>query len=84
MTERRAATTAEIVERLVRAFYGKVRKDALIGAMFDERIADWEPHLQCPRLPPRRTCPRVFGVGYGQSTIATIYPRPHDIPLNVV
>lgn len=58
MTEaaRRAAITAEIVartgideamiERLVRAFYDKVRDDALLGPVFEERIADWEPHLQ--------------------------------------
>jgi hemoglobin len=54
--ERRAAITAEIVaktgidhamiERLVRTFYGKVRKDALLGPVFDARITDWEPHLQ--------------------------------------
>ena len=56
MAERRAAATAQIVartgiddamiERLVRAFYGKVRDDALLGPIFDERIADWEPHLR--------------------------------------
>lgn len=54
--ERRAAITAEIVERtgidammierVVRAFYAKVREDVLLGQVFDERIADWEPHLQ--------------------------------------
>ena len=25
---------------------GKVRKDALLGPVFDARIADWEPHLR--------------------------------------
>lgn len=54
-SQRRAAITAEIVERtgideamierLVRAFYGKVREDGLLGPVFAERIADWEPHL---------------------------------------
>ncbi|MCC7016820.1 MAG: group III truncated hemoglobin [Rhodospirillales bacterium] len=53
--ERRAQITARIVERtdideamigrLVRTFYGKVRRDALLGPLFDERIADWEAHL---------------------------------------
>ena len=28
--------------------------------------------------------PRVFGVGYGQAAIATIYPQPHDIPMRVM
>jgi hemoglobin len=52
---RRAEITAGIVdrtgideamiERLVRGFYEKVRDDALLGPIFDARIADWEPHL---------------------------------------
>ena len=55
-SERRIAIAAEIaertgideamIERLVRAFYGKVQDDALLGPVFDERIVDWEPHLQ--------------------------------------
>jgi hemoglobin len=54
--ERRAAITTEIVartgideamiERLVRAFYGKVRQDAFLAPIFEERIADWDPHLE--------------------------------------
>jgi 5-formyltetrahydrofolate cyclo-ligase len=28
--------------------------------------------------------PRVFGVGYSQAAIATIYPQPHDVPMNLV
>lgn len=28
--------------------------------------------------------PRVFGVGYKQAAIPTIYPQPHDIPMDVV
>jgi hemoglobin len=54
--DRRARITAEIVERtgidealierLVRAFYVKVRADPLLGPVFAERIADWEPHLR--------------------------------------
>ena len=55
-SERRVQITAEIaertgidepmIERLVRAFYGAVRTDELIGPVFAERIADWEPHIQ--------------------------------------
>ncbi|HVW68478.1 MAG TPA: group III truncated hemoglobin [Steroidobacteraceae bacterium] len=55
-TERRSHIMAAIVaqtsiddamiERLVRAFYGAVRQDDLIGPVFAERIADWEPHIQ--------------------------------------
>jgi hemoglobin len=54
--ERRARVTAEIVartgiteamiERLVHAFYDKVRADAVLGPVFDARIRDWGPHLK--------------------------------------
>ena len=35
-----------MVERLVRAFYGAIRADDLVGPVFAERITDWEPHIQ--------------------------------------
>lgn len=54
--DRRARITAAIraetgideamIDRLVRAFYERVRQDTLIGPIFEARIADWEPHLQ--------------------------------------
>jgi hemoglobin len=54
--ERREQITAQLaartgidepmIERLVHAFYAKVRADALLGPIFDARIRDWEPHLQ--------------------------------------
>lgn len=53
--ERRETITAEIVERtgiteamierLVHAFYAKVRSDAVLAPVFEARIRDWEPHL---------------------------------------
>lgn len=55
LTERQLRASAEIAERtgidsamidrLVRTFYGKVREDAVLAPVFNERIADWEPHL---------------------------------------
>lgn len=36
----------DMIERLVRAFYARIREDALLGPIFDSRISDWEPHLQ--------------------------------------
>jgi hemoglobin len=35
-----------MIERLVRAFYAKVRQDALLGPIFEARVRDWEPHLR--------------------------------------
>lgn len=34
------------IERLVHTFYGRVRQDALIGPIFNEKIADWDAHLE--------------------------------------
>ncbi len=54
--ERREQITAEIwertgiteamIERLVHAFYAKVREDSVLAPIFEARIHDWEPHLQ--------------------------------------
>lgn len=53
---RRAAITSQIqaetgideemIERLVRTFYVRVRGDAVLGPIFAATIEDWEPHLQ--------------------------------------
>jgi len=34
------------IRTLVDAFYIKVRKDALLGPVFEARISDWDKHLQ--------------------------------------
>lgn len=34
-----------MIKELVHAFYEKIRKDTLLGPIFNERITDWEPHL---------------------------------------
>lgn len=35
-----------MIDGLVRRFYAMVRNDALLGPIFNEKIADWEPHLE--------------------------------------
>ncbi|HEY3798141.1 MAG TPA: group III truncated hemoglobin [Caulobacteraceae bacterium] len=35
-----------MIERLIRSFYDRVRRDELLGPVFASRISDWEPHLQ--------------------------------------
>jgi hemoglobin len=42
----RTGITEEMIERLVRRFYDKVRADEMLAPVFDARIKDWEPHLQ--------------------------------------
>lgn len=41
----RTGITEELIETLVRRFYRNVREDAVLGPIFEARIADWEPHL---------------------------------------
>ena len=42
------------------------------GGFFDRTLA---------AMPHR---PRVIGVGYAQTAIATIHPQPHDVPMDIV
>ena len=35
-----------MIERLVRAFYARIREDDILGPIFASRIKDWEPHLK--------------------------------------
>lgn len=44
-TMARTGIDAAMIERLVHAFYGKVRGDELLGPVFDARIKDWDAHL---------------------------------------
>jgi len=39
-----------MIDALVEGFYARVRKDALIGPIFNERISDWGPHLAQMKL----------------------------------
>ena len=46
LTQKETGIDETMIERLVRAFYIRVRRDALLGPVFEERISDWEPHLE--------------------------------------
>ncbi len=37
--------TEPMIRGLVQAFYAKVRADAVLGPVFDAKIADWDHHL---------------------------------------
>ena len=85
LAARRARATAEVqartgiddpmIERLVRTFYARVRKDALLGPVFAERITDWEPHLE-----------RMFAFWSSVALMTGRYsgrPMPKHLPLPV-
>jgi hemoglobin len=35
-----------VLHDLVHGFYAKIRRDPVLGPIFADRIADWEPHLE--------------------------------------
>ena len=35
-----------MIDRLVRAFYAKVRRDPMLGPIFEARVDDWEHHFR--------------------------------------
>lgn len=55
-SERRARIVAQrrletgideaMIDRLVRAFYAKVRRDPMLGPIFNARVDDWEHHFE--------------------------------------
>lgn len=42
----RTGINEAVIERLVHAFYDRVRADEVLGPIFAARISDWGPHLE--------------------------------------
>jgi len=64
-----------MITRLVDGFYERVRADPLIGPVFNDRIVDWDPHLQhMPLL--WSSVALMSGVYHGR-------PMPKHLPLPV-
>jgi hemoglobin len=67
-----------MIERLVRTFYCRARRDPLIGPIFESKVHDWERHL-------RRLCAfwssvaLMSGRYHGQPMVAHL-PLPIDSP----
>ncbi|WP_332678660.1 group III truncated hemoglobin [Brevundimonas sp.] len=64
-----------MISRLVDAFYDRVRRDPLIGPVFDARISDWGPHLEQMKL-FWSSVALMSGVYHGR-------PMPKHLPLPV-
>jgi 5,10-methenyltetrahydrofolate synthetase len=62
----------DVVIAPVVGFDGECYRLGYGGGFFDRTLAAM-PHK-----------PRIFGVGYAQAEIRTIYPQSHDIPMNAV
>jgi hemoglobin len=67
-----------MIERLVRTFYGRARRDPMIGPIFESKVHDWERHL-------RRICAFWSSVAlmsgrYHGQPMVTHLPLPIDTP----
>ena len=38
--------TEEMIKTLVHTFYDKIRVDPVLGPIFNDKISDWDPHLE--------------------------------------
>ncbi len=74
----RTGIDAAMIERLVRAFYGRARHDPLIGPVFERHVADWEAHI--PRMCDFWSSVALMSGRYhGQPMVAHL-PLPIDTP----
>jgi hemoglobin len=44
--QKKLIETRADISQLVHAFYAKIRKDEMLGPIFNNAIQDWEPHLE--------------------------------------
>ena len=67
-----------MIERLVRAFYERARRDPLIGPIFNSKVPDWEKHIerQCAFW---SSVALMSGRYHGQPMVAHL-PLPVDTP----
>jgi hemoglobin len=87
-TERRNLIVADIVERtgidmvmierLVRAFYGRARHDPLIGPVFERHVADWDAHI--PRMCDFWSSVALMSGRYHGQPMTAHLPLPIDTP----
>lgn len=67
-----------MIERLVRAFYGRARHDPLIGPIFERKVADWEAHIS--RMCDFWSSVALMSGRYHGQPMAAHLPLPIDVP----
>ena len=67
-----------MIERLVRAFYDRARRDPLIGPIFENKVYDWEGHFGRMRA-FWSSVALMSGRYHGQPMVAHL-PLPIDTP----
>jgi hemoglobin len=67
-----------MIERLVRAFYGRARRDPFIGPIFESKVSDWEDHIA--RLCAFWSSVALMSGRYHGQPMAAHLPLPIDTP----
>jgi hemoglobin len=67
-----------MIVRLVRQFYGRARRDPLIGPVFESNVADWEAHLE--RICDFWSSVVLMSGRYHGQPMAMHLPLPIDTP----
>jgi hemoglobin len=67
-----------MLDRLVRVFYTRARRDPLIGPIFEERVHDWETHFT--RITAFWSSVALMSGRYHGQPMAAHLPLPVDTP----
>jgi hemoglobin len=67
-----------MIERLVRAFYGRARLDPFIGPIFESKVSDWEDHIA--RICAFWSFVALMSGRYHGEPMAAHLPLPIDTP----
>lgn len=67
-----------MIERLVRGFYSRARRDPLIGPIFEREVGDWEAHFA--RMCAFWSSVALMSGGYHGQPMAKHLPLPIDTP----
>ena len=76
--EARTGIDEAMIERLVRAFYERARRDPLIGPVFEARVHDWDSHI--PRMCAFWSSVGLMSGRYSGEPMALHLPLPIDTP----
>jgi hemoglobin len=67
-----------MIERLVRSFYTRARRDPLIGSIFESKVEDWEAHFK--KLTDFWSSVTLMSGRYHGQPMAMHLPLPIDTP----
>jgi hemoglobin len=67
-----------MIERLMRAFYGRARQDSLLGPIFEAAVHDWENHIK--RICSFWSSIALMSGRYHGNPMAMHLPLPIDTP----